>query len=49
MNLPTVDNKGRILIPADLRERLGLAGGDELEMSIEWDGSKDILVVRKSE
>lgn len=31
----TIDRAGRVVIPKDLRLRLGLSGGDEVEISLE--------------
>jgi AbrB family looped-hinge helix DNA binding protein len=31
----TIDRAGRVVIPKDLRSRLGLSGGDEVEISLE--------------
>jgi AbrB family looped-hinge helix DNA binding protein len=33
--LTTIDKAGRVVIPAEVRKRLGLAAGTELEMVIE--------------
>ena len=34
----TLDNEGRIVLPEDVRQRLGLRPGDTLEMQLEEDG-----------
>jgi len=39
----TIDGAGRVVIPKDLRERLGLTGGTEIEVS-ERDGLIEIAV-----
>ena len=33
--MPTVDSKGRIVLPKDLRERLGITPGTEVEVRTE--------------
>ncbi len=40
----TIDSAGRVVIPKDLRMRLGLSGGDSVEI-LERDGHLEIGVV----
>ena len=42
--IATIDGAGRLVIPKAIRERLGLRGGEELEVE-EWDGQ--ITVARR--
>lgn len=49
MILPKIDRKGRMVIPADIREELGIEVGDEFEIDTEWAGERQIMVVRKPE
>lgn len=43
MMLPKVDSKGRMLIPQDIREELGIQLGDELSLEAE----NNVIVVKK--
>lgn len=45
--LVTVDRAGRIVVPKDLRERLSLEAGSELEVSVEDDALR-LTPVRKA-
>jgi AbrB family looped-hinge helix DNA binding protein len=40
-----VFEKGQVVIPAEIRRRLGIAAGDRLEMT--WDAENQALVLRK--
>lgn len=41
MNIRVMDKLGRVVIPAEIREKLDLTGGDNMEMTIK--GNKIIL------
>ena len=42
--MPKVDDKGRVLIPADVRERLGLVCGAEVDVSVDGDAALLVLI-----
>ncbi|QAA75794.1 MAG: hypothetical protein BIP78_0026 [Candidatus Bipolaricaulis sibiricus] len=45
-----VDERGQMVLPKDVRERIGLRGGDKLALStVEKDGSVCCLVLTKAE
>jgi AbrB family looped-hinge helix DNA binding protein len=43
--ITTIDKAGRVVIPADVRKRLGLAAGSELEMVVEGFAIRLVRVV----
>ncbi|MBC7220623.1 AbrB/MazE/SpoVT family DNA-binding domain-containing protein [Candidatus Bipolaricaulota bacterium] len=48
--LITVDERGQMVLPKDIRERIGLRGGDKLALTvIERDGAVCCLVLTKAE
>lgn len=48
--LISVDERGQMVLPKDVRERLGLRGGDKLALAtIERDGAVCCLVLTKAE
>jgi AbrB family looped-hinge helix DNA binding protein len=41
-----IGNKGRIVLPSELRRRLGLKEGDRILLSVEGDGSAMLVSVK---
>ncbi len=46
MHVVTVSSKGQVVIPASIRQRLGIAPGAQLEIVEEGDGSLRVFVRR---